>query len=101
MAILPGGEEFARLVAAAYYMTKKGVIDFQTFLLELKAKRIIDDISSLSAKEKLTLKDAFEQGKSLREADPGLIDDLDAAIQDGNFAKAEKIINQKKREFSW
>ena len=63
MVIVPYGEEFARLVAAAYYMTKKGAIDFQSFLFKLKAERIIDDIGALTAKEKVILKDASNQTK--------------------------------------
>ena len=97
MTILPGGEEFARLVAAAYYMAKKGAIDFHSFLLKLKAERIIDDIGALTAEERLILKDAFGRGKAFREVDPALADDLERAIAEGDFARMDALINTSER----
>ena len=62
MAVVPGAEEFVRLVQIAYYGARKGILRFEKFLLELKAQNLIDDIDSLSGKPLQRYKEAFEKG---------------------------------------
>lgn len=76
-------------------MAKQGIVDFHTFLLKLEADKFIDDISSLTAKEKLTLKDAFTKGQKLQKANPAIADDIEKAIAEGDFKKLDDIINGK------
>ena len=78
-------------------MTKKEAIDFQSFLLKLKAEKIIDDIGTLTSGERVILKDAFSKGKALGSSDPALADDLERALLEGDFAKLESIINGGER----
>jgi len=93
MVILPGGAEFAKLVATAYYIAKQGILNFHSFLLELKATRLIDDIAKLTDEERLILKNAFEKGQELTKADTYLAGEIDKAIAEGDFVKLEKLIN--------
>ncbi|MFY7813754.1 MAG: peptidoglycan-binding domain-containing protein [Chryseobacterium taeanense] len=58
-----------KLTKVAYYAIKKGIIDFENFLLQLKAMKIIDTFEHLSAEEKLILKQAFEDGKAIKVLD--------------------------------
>lgn len=91
--IVPGGAEFAKLVAAAYYYAKAGVITFENFILELKAAKLIDDFTKLTGGEKLVMKDAFEKGQLLKNADPSITGAVDKAIAENNFAKLEELIS--------
>lgn len=54
-----------KLTKVAYYTIKKGLIDFENFVLQLKANKIIDNFEHLSAEEKLIIKQAFEDGKAI------------------------------------
>lgn len=99
--IVPGGAEFAKLVAAAYYYAKAGVITFENFILELKAAKLIDDFAKLTGGEKLVLKNAFEKGVNLKNAPPGLSSQIDEAIKQGDFIKLEKIISGAKVVKTW
>lgn len=58
-----------QLTRAAYYGLKKGAIDFENFVLQLKVMKIIDNFEHLSAEEKLILKQAFENGKAINALD--------------------------------
>lgn len=58
-----------QLTRAAYYALKKGAIDFENFVLQLKVMKIIDNFEHLSAEEKLILKQAFENGKAINALD--------------------------------
>ncbi|UKB82441.1 hypothetical protein LF887_15670 [Chryseobacterium sp. MEBOG06] len=55
-----------QLTKVAYYAIKKGAINFENFVLQLKAMKIIDNFDHLSAEEKLILKQAFEDGNKLK-----------------------------------
>jgi hypothetical protein len=68
MVIVPGAEEFAKVVKIAYYAVQKGIIAFEQFLIELKAQGLIEKIEDLSAEQKQVLLQAFEEGKGLAEA---------------------------------
>jgi hypothetical protein len=84
MVLVPGAEQFAKIVVAAYYFAKKGVLDFGIFVNELKAAKIIDDIATLAPDQKLFLKKAFEEGKSLSKTDD-LAADFEKALNSGDF----------------
>jgi peptidoglycan hydrolase-like protein with peptidoglycan-binding domain len=58
-----------QLTKVAYYTIKKGIIDFENFVLQLKAMKIIDTFEHLSAEEKLILKQAFEDGRAINTLD--------------------------------
>jgi outer membrane protein OmpA-like peptidoglycan-associated protein len=81
MVIVPFGEEFAKLVVAAYHVVRKGILDFESFLLEMKAMKLIDT-STLSAAEKVTLKKAFEQAKDTTKTMTDLTPELEKAIKE-------------------
>ena len=94
MVILPGGAEFAKLVATAYYIAKQGILNFHSFLLELKATRLIDDIAKLTDEERLILKNAFEKGQELTKADTYLAGEIDKAIAEGDFIKLKSLLDE-------
>jgi hypothetical protein len=93
MVIVPGGEEFAKIVASAFFMVKKGVIDFHTFMLELKAAKLIDESVELTLAEQKILKDAFSKAKSLASKDEGFAKTIEKAIKESNFTKLDQLIN--------
>jgi len=88
--IVPGGEEFVRLVIAAYHFAKKGVIEFDVFLKQLKAAKYIDDIASLTAEQKVKLKDVFRKGLLLNRSKT-LQDQVARLLQMPNLGEAEKF----------
>jgi hypothetical protein len=95
MVILPGGEEFAKLVATAYYFTKAKVYDFGAFILELKAAKLIDESVGLTADELTILKKAFEKSKSIKDVDPFLAGQIEKAIAENDFKLVEHLLNTK------
>src|SRR5439155_8594456 len=60
--ILIPAEEFGKLVGVAYHLAKRGVIAFEKFLLELKAQKLIGELTELSPEAQVLLKRAFEEG---------------------------------------
>lgn len=92
MVILPGGEEFAKLVATAYYFTKAKVYDFGAFILELKAAKLIDESVELTADELKILKKAFEKSKSIKDADATILQQIEEAIAQKDFVRFEKLL---------
>ncbi len=92
MVILPGGEEFAKLVATAYYFTKAKVYDFGAFILELKAAKLIDESVGLTADELKILKNAFEKSKSIKDADATILQQIEEAIAQKDFVRFEKLL---------
>lgn len=91
--IKAAGPDFAKLVAAGYHLAKKGILDFGTYLAELKAAGVINNIKKLSAQEKVILKDAFETAKSLTHTNGAIAADIEQAIKAGNFSKLEQLAN--------
>jgi hypothetical protein len=94
MVILPGGEEFAKLVATAYYFTKAKVYDFGAFLLELRAAKLIDESVELTADELTILKKAFERGKQVKTHDKFFVDEIEHSISEGNFTKLKEVLDE-------
>jgi hypothetical protein len=100
MVIVPGGEEFAKIIVAAYQYAKKGVLDFSTFVKELKIAKLIDDFERLTDSEKLILKEAFEKGKSLSLTEE-ISAEIEKAMGENDFAKLYRLIKgEKKLDFS-
>jgi hypothetical protein len=60
--VVGGSEAMRQLVVVAYQLTKRGVIGFERFLLELKLQRIIPDVTGLSPEELSALRRAWRQG---------------------------------------
>jgi len=48
----------------AYYIIRKGIVNFDQFLLELKARKIVDNITSLSPEKIKILKETFNKVKN-------------------------------------
>ena len=94
MVILPGGEEFAKLVATAYYFTKAKVYDFSVFMLELKAAKLIDEGVELTADELTILKRAFARGHEVRTYDKYFVDEIERAIAEGNFTRLKEVLDE-------
>ncbi len=90
--IVPFGPLFKRAVSTAYTMAYKGVIDFDSFLLKLKAQKIIKNLD-VSPEELLTLKQAFKEGQELFRTNPEIADDLFKAINEKDFVKMEEILD--------
>src|SRR6185295_144105 len=59
--IIPGAEEFGRLVYAVYLNMRRGVIAFEEFLLRREAVELIGDIARLAPEELTSLKAAYTQ----------------------------------------
>ena len=90
MVIVPGGEEFVKLVGVAYLLAKRGIIAFEQFLLELKAQRLIAELDEfapdewfrqLPVDEQQALKQAFRDGRRLQVQADELVAQGDPVIQ--------------------
>ena len=69
MVIIPGAEEFGRLVYAVYLTARRGIIGFERFVLSREAVSLVGDIAKLTP-EQLT---RFKGGYSQAVADVGQI----------------------------
>lgn len=94
MVILPGGEEFAKLVAAGYYLVKSKVYDFNAFILEIKALRAATESAEFTAEELTILKRAFERGKQIKGYDKYFVDEIEKAIAEGNFTRLKEVLDE-------
>jgi tetratricopeptide (TPR) repeat protein len=59
--IIPGAEEFARLVYAVYLSIKRGIFEFELFVKTREAVDLIGDITKLAPEELTSLKAAYTQ----------------------------------------
>lgn len=91
--IIPGTHEFVKLTMAAYQVIKKGVLDFSTFLKELKAAKLIEDVAVITEEQRLILKQAFEKGRELSQAGDDIAKEIETAIKEGNFSKLDVLVN--------
>ncbi len=62
----------ARVGVFAYHAIRRGILNFDNFLLELKASKIIDDGAKLSPNELKAIKDTFAKVKSDIKTNPKL-----------------------------
>jgi len=92
MVIVPGGEEFVKLVEVAYLLAKRGVIAFEQFLLELKAQRLIAELDELAPDEWFRQL-PVEQQQTLKQAW------LEGSQQAANIDRARLSLNQALNNF--
>jgi hypothetical protein len=59
--IVPGAEEFGRLVYAVYLSIKRGIVGFERFVLTREAVDLIGDVARLTPEELTNLKAAYTQ----------------------------------------
>src|SRR5439155_3066491 len=87
--ILIPAEEFGKLVGVAYHLAKRGVIAFEKFLLELKAQKLIGELTELSPEAQVLLKRAFEEG--LEKSRTGLLKYGELSEQIKNVYKSAEV----------
>jgi hypothetical protein len=61
MVIVPGAEEFGRLVYAVYLSARRGIIGFERFVLTREAVDLVGDVARLSPENLTRLKAAYTQ----------------------------------------
>ena len=96
MAIAPLTQLKLRAIVAAYYLAKRGVLEFHLYLKELKVLQIIADSENLSTEQKLIFKQAYQKGKELAEKDGKLATEIEEAMAKGDFEKLEGLLSERK-----
>lgn len=96
--LLAGTEQFARAVAVLYHQLKRGVMAFDTVLLELRAQRLIRQTEELTAEELTRLREMrvlvveiveHEEALKLADAEAGALVRRWAEGKAGKFTLAE------------